>query len=200
MSARPVATIPTMFNRKRLLAVLAVLSLLVVACGGEDAESTTTEAEPTTTTTAETTTTEAPATTTTEAVEEETTPTAEEESAIVPGEDPDVDAIVEVYQVVFDSSTSYEEKAQYIDDPGGLEDTVATYQSTGDSVGGVTAEPTSVAVNGEDADVVYTLLFSGNPTYPGQSGTALLTDEGWKVTRDMFCGVMASARSACPTG
>ena len=65
-------------------------------------------------------------------------------------------------------------------------------------VGGVSVDVTSVTVNGETADVVYTLMFSGNPTYPGQTSVAILGSTGWQLSRDVFCGVMASARSACP--
>ncbi len=165
----------TMFNSKNLRVGIACLSLLVAACGTDDSGSTTSQPESATT-------------------------TAAEAQGIVPGENADADAIVEVYRVVFDSTTSFEEKSALIDDASGLEDTVATYETTGASVGGVTAEPTSVTINGEMADVVYTLFFSGNPTYPDQPGTAILTDNGWQVTREMFCNVMASARSACTTG
>ncbi len=187
----------------RLLAVLVGFSLIITACGTDDSTSDTTEAEvvittaaPGTTAPPETSTTVSEATTTTDA----TTTTEAEAAEIVPGEDPDVDAIVEVYQVVFDSTTTYEEKASFIEEPEGLEGTVETYSSTGASVGGVTAQPTEVVISGDTAEVVYTLYFSGNPTYPDQKGDAILTDEGWKVSRDMFCRVMASARSSCPAG
>lgn len=184
-------------KRTQLTVVLVALSLILAACGADEGDSTTTTAvETTTTTLAATTTTAAPETTTT--TEADTTTTVAE-AGIVPGEDPDVDAIVEVYAVVFDSTTTFEEKAQYIDDPSGLEETVATYAETGESVGGVSAEVTAVTVAGEQAEVVYTLLFSGNPTYPGLDGTAIKVDDSWKVSREMFCGVMASARSSCPT-
>lgn len=189
-----------MRTRKHLPVLLIILSLVIAACGGDDAGADTTEPEATTTTAEEETTTTAAPETTTTAEASGTSTTVAEEMAIVPGEDSEVDAVVEVYKVVFDSSTTFEEKAVFIDDPSGLEDTVTTYQATGDSVGGVTAEPTEVTIDGENAAVVYTLFFSGNPTYPGQEGSAMLTDEGWKVSREMFCGVMASARSACPTG
>lgn len=186
-------------KRKGLTAALVAVSLLLAACGGGDSGSTTTEAEATTTTQAETTTTAAPIETTTTAAVETTT-TEAEPAGIVPGEDPDVDAVVEAYVVVFDSTTSFEEKSAFIDDSSGLEETIATYASTGESVGGVTAEATGVTVDGDEAAVIYTLLFSGNPTYPGLDGSAILVDGTWKVSREMFCGVMASARSACPSG
>ncbi len=102
------------------------------------------------------------------------------------------------YEIVFSSETGYEEKAPYIDDPAGLEQTVADYQETGESMGGVALVPTSVTINGDTADVTYDLLFGGTPTYPDLSGDAVLLDDTWKITREMFCAMMASARVGCP--
>ncbi len=56
----------------------------------------------------------------------------------------------------------------------------------------------SITVSGSEATVVYTLLFGGNPTYSGLNGTAILTDAGWQLSREMFCGLMTSARVGCP--
>ena len=53
----------------------------------------------------------------------------------------------------------------------------------GDSFGGVSVEVAAVTVEGDAAEVSYDLLFGGNPTYPDLSGTAVLTDDGWKVPR-----------------
>lgn len=179
-----------MRKRHQVLSALIIPAMLLTACGEASLDTTTTTSEPAATTT------EAPSTTTTSMLA--TTTTKAVTGEIVPGEDPDVDEIVEVYRIAFDSTTTFEEKAAVIEDTTGLEDTVDTYASTGDSVGGVTAEPTAVTVEGDDAVVVYTLYFSGNPTYAGLNGTAVKIDGGWKITRDMFCSVMASARSACP--
>jgi hypothetical protein len=173
--------------------LLVVLAVIVTACSESDAAQTTTMAPATTTTTvapATTTTTVAPATT--------TTTTAADAGGITPGEDADVDAVVLTYQIVFSSETGYEEKAPYIDDPVGLEQTVADYQETGESMGGVALAPKSVTINGDTADVTYDLLFGGTPTYPDLSGDAVLLDDTWKITREMFCAMMASARVGCP--
>jgi hypothetical protein len=175
---------------------LVVVVALVVACGSDTATTTTAD-ETTTTTVAETTTTTFPETTTT-AVEETTTTAVEE--PIVPGEDPEVDAIVAVYAVAFDSTTTFEEKALVLVDSAGLEETVAAYAATGESVGGVTTEVNAVVIDGDTAQVTYTLMFAGNPTYPGLEGDAVRTDDGWRISRDMFCGIMSSARVGCPTG
>lgn len=173
---------------KRVMLLLVVLAVSVGACSGSDtSESDATTVSSSTSTTAAPTTT-VPATTTTVA----------DAGAIVPGEDADVDAVVLTYQIVFSSETGYEEKAPYIDDPSGLEQTVADYQETGESMGGVELVPTSVTINGDSADVTYDLLFGGTPTYPDLAGDAVLIEDTWKITRDMFCSMMASARVGCP--
>ena len=160
--------------------VTVIVSMLVAtACGGGEEETTTTLGTTTTVTAAATTTTAAG-------------------SGIVPGEDPDVDAIVEAYTVVFDNTTTFEEKAPYITDPTGLEDTVAAYATAGEAVGGIVLRATSVTVAGDTASVVYDFLFAGNPAYQGLEGDAVKTDAGWQVTREMFCGVMTSAQVGCP--
>lgn len=163
-----------------------VLAVIATACSASDAaETTTTTGAPATTTTATT-------------AASETTTTSLDAGGIVPGEDADVDAVVSTYQIVFSSETEYEEKAPYIEDPAGLEQTVADYQETGESMGGVALAPTSVTINGDTADVTYDLLFGGTPTYPDLTGDAVLVDETWKITREMFCAMMASARVGCP--
>jgi hypothetical protein len=102
------------------------------------------------------------------------------------------------YEIVFSSTTTYEEKVPYLVDPTGLEETVAQYQSTGEAMGGIELAATSVTIDGEVADVQYDLLFGGTPTYPDLTGDAVLDDDVWKVTREMFCGMMTSARVGCP--
>ena len=180
---------------KRLIAMLLAFAVVAGACGTADAEvgeTTTTTAAATTTTEATTTTTEA--TTTTAAP----TTTTTEAPGIVEGEDPEVDAIVVAYTTALDSVTPYEDKAPYIDDPDGLEDTVAQYLSTGESMGGIGVAVSAVAIDGDTAVVTYDLLFGGNPTYPDLSGDAVKTADGWKITRAGFCSLMSSARVGCP--
>ena len=178
---------------KRVLLMALALATLAAACGGSS-DSGAGEAAPAATT-APTTTAAAPTTTATPTT---TTPTAPE-SDIVAGEDPDVDAIVTAYTIAFDSQSDYAAKQPYVDDPAGLEDTVARYLETGDTMGGVSVLVRAVAINGDEADVTYDLLFNNNPTYPDLSGSAVLTDDGWKVPRRVFCSLMASARVGCPS-
>ena len=184
---------------KRLILLGLSLALIAAACGG------TTDVaadEPTATTAATTTTTEAPTTTATAAPATTTTaaPTTTEAAAegIVAGEDPEVDAIVLAFTIALDSVTPYEDKVPYIDDPTGLEETVATYLTTGESMGGIGVLPTAVTIDGDTAVVFYDLLFGGNPTYPDLTGPAVKTADGWKITREGFCSLMSSARVGCP--
>ena len=187
---------------KRSFAVGATFALLLAACGGGSesdagaAAASTTPTVPTATTLAAvtTTTTVAPSTTTTVAPTTTTTAAA----GIVPGEDPDVDAIVLAYTVAFDSVSDFEAKAQYIDDPSGLEDTVAQYLITGETMGGIGVEVSEVTVEGDTATLIYDLLFNDNPTYPDLTGRAVLTDAGWQIPRSAFCSLMSSARVGCP--
>lgn len=181
---------------KPIAFLVLALAVLAAACSGSEGSDTT---DATTTTTVAATTTSV-ATSSTVAVTTTTPPATTTTAAggIVPGEDPEVDAVVATYEIVFSSKTGYDEKAPYLDDPTGLEDTVAKYQETGESMGGVELSPTAVVINGESADVTYDLLFGGTPTYPDLTGDAVLIDGTWKVTRDMFCAMMASARVGCP--
>lgn len=187
-------------NRFTLLT--AALTLVAASCGGSSDPSSAatvgTVGLDTTTTAPATTTTTQPPTTTTTVAPTTTTSTTEAPAGIVPGEDPDVDAVVLAYQVAFDAESTYEEKAVFIDDPTDLEETVAKYLETGASVGGITVAVSAVTLNGDSADVVYDLLFAGNPTYPDLSGTAVSTPDGWKVPRTVFCSLMSAARVGCP--
>jgi hypothetical protein len=190
---------------KRLIVFGVVAALVAAACGSADedanaaAVATTSTALTTTTTLSPTTTaTTAPATTTTGALPTTTEAPKIPTVPVVPGDDADVDAIVEAYSVVFDSATSYEEKVPYLVEPDGLEETLAEYSETGKAFGGVTLEAKEVGIEGDDALVIYDFLFGGNPAYPGQEGDAVRTDAGWQITREMFCSVMASARVGCP--
>lgn len=185
----------------RVLTIMLGLALVAAACGsdsdtgGEGAADTT---APSTTTTAPTTTTTTTTATTSTTVAPATTTTTAEAKAIVAGEDPEVDAIVLAYTIALDSVSPYEDKAPYIEDPTGLEETVAEYLTTGESMGGIGVLPTAVAINGDTATVTYDLLFGGNPTYPDLTGEAVKMADGWKITRAGFCSLMSSARVGCP--
>ncbi len=182
---------------------MVALALLAAACGGT---ATTTTAAPATAapTTAAPTTTVAPTTTAAPTTTEATTTTTEATTtttaapAIVPGEDPEVDAVVLAYTTALDSVLGFEEKAPYIEDSAGLEDTVAQYNVNGEFVGGIGVLPLEVTIDGDTAVVSYQLLFGGSPSYSPQTGEAIKLDDTWKVTREAFCALMVLARGGCP--
>ena len=172
---------------RKIIAFLLVIAGLAAGCGSGDGEPAAEQ------TTAAPTTTAAPETT----MSPETT-SAPETTAIIPGENADVDAVVAAYVAAFDSTSDYQAKAPFIDDPSGLEETVEKYLATGETMGGVSVAVTNVVVTGDEASVTYDLLFNNNPTYPNLPGTAVRTTDGWKVPRSVFCSLMSSARVGCP--
>lgn len=176
---------------KKAILTLAAMSLIVAACGGSGDDEAATETTPAPTTTV------APTTTTTEAVE---MADAAEEDSFIPSGDPELDAVATAFMVAFDSTTDYEAKLPYVEDLAGLEDTVVRYMDQGGMMGGVSVAIRDVVIDGESAEVLYDLMFNNNPTYLDQSGTAVLTADGWKVPRNAFCSLMASARVPCPRG
>ncbi len=180
---------------RRIALSIAALAVVSAACGdtGSVVVDATLPADAAPAATAAPVTTTPPTTTPPTTIAATTAPPA----GIVPGEDAEVDEIVTAYQVAFDSSSSYDDKAQYIDDPTGLESTVERYLATGVDFGGIEVLATSVEISGDEATVGYDLLFGGNPTYPNLEGAAVKTADGWKVPRVVFCGLMASARVPC---
>lgn len=160
---------------RRMIGVGVVIAAIAAACGGGSDDAGDTTVAPT------------------------TASTAGAAPAIVAGEDADVDAVVEAYSVVFDSSTTFEEKVPYLVEPEGLEETVTKYTATGTSMGGVSLDPKSVTIDGDLAMVNYDFLFGGSPSYTDLTGDAVRTAAGWQITREMFCDIMRSARSSCPT-
>ena len=188
---------------RRIIMVIAAITVVAAACSSDDTADTTTTEAPTTTLAA--TTTEAPTTTvaptTTQAPDTTTTTEAPAEiptTPVVPGEDEDADEIVELFAVVFDSATSFDEKAPLIDDPTGLESAIAGYQTAGEGVGGIFLEVSETGVLDDLAAVVYDLQFGGNPFQTDQLGEAINVDGSWVVTRDYFCSIVELARVPCP--
>ena len=68
----------------------------------------------------------------------------------------------------------------------------------GEGVGGILLEAKEAGIEGDQATVVYDLLFAGNPFQTDQVGDAVRTDDTWQVTRDFFCSIMELARVGCP--
>lgn len=179
---------------RRIIAVGIATAVVTAACGGS-AEPTTTEAPTATAPVAHESTTTQPATTTSAAATTTTALPAEDD--IVPGDDPNADQIVALYAVVFDGTTTFDEKAPLITEPDGLEGTVDAYAVASEAVGGIALEVRSVAIAVDTADVSYDLLFAGKAFQTDQAGVAEKVDGSWKVSREYFCSIVQLARVAC---
>lgn len=118
-------------------------------------------------------------------------------SGIVPGDDADVDAVVEAYSTVFDSTTTFADKAPFLPDAESLKVTIDGYLAAGNAVGGIALQPTAVTIDGDSAAVTYDVLFAGTPVYEDLEGSAVQVDGAWTVTKDEFCAFMTSARNPC---
>lgn len=54
------------------------------------------------------------------------------------------------------------------------------------------------SIDGDRAEVVYSLLANGQPAYPGMRGSAVRIDGVWKVSRETICDYVAIGRIRCP--
>ena len=172
----------TVRHHRRLAAALAVLLALGLGACGDDSDDATTQADGSETTE------------TTETTETETTETT------VADESADGDAAGEVTAKVFDSSVAFDEKAALIEGGEAHRGDHDGYVTAAQQVGGITLEPTDVAVAGDTATVTYRILFGGNEAYADLSMDVTRVDDGWIVPTDAFCGFLASARTPCAAG
>ncbi len=203
-------------------ALLLAFVLTATACGGGDdagteapppespGESTTTTSEPTTTTTtseptATTTTSEPTATTGASTIDEGTSTTSttvaveatpsSSESSDRPGDEEQT--VMDAWAVVFDSSLDISAKLNHLDGAASLEASNAAYAAAGERMGGISLEPTAAEVDGDSATVTYNVLFGATVAYEDLSGTLQRVDGSWVVSRESYCGFLASARTRC---
>lgn len=110
------------------------------------------------------------------------------------------EAVETAYLTVFDSEVPFDEKLPYLEDAEQLRSTFESFADTAERFGGISLEPTSVVIDGDEAEVTYDVLFGGSAAYTDMSGDAVLRDGVWMVTRARFCAFMSSARVSCPSG
>jgi hypothetical protein len=193
------------------LALLTAAALVVASCGGDDddddAAAVTTAAAPATTGAAPATTAAAPATT---AAAPATTAAAPATTAAAPattGAAPattaaaaggDEEAVVAAFTAVFDSNVPFADKAAYLENADALQAASEAYAGAGSAMGGITLEPTDVAIDGDTATVTYDVLFGGAPAYQDLSKTITRADGAWIVPQAAFCEFLTSARVPCP--
>lgn len=87
--------------------------------------------------------------------------------------------------------------APHLQDAAALEASNTAYAEAGERMNGISLEPTSATVDGDVAVVTYNVLFAGNAAYEDLNGEIVLVDGNWTVTRDTYCGFLASARTPC---
>jgi iron-siderophore transport system substrate-binding protein len=176
----------------RTLPTLIVAAVLVAASCGDDDDSGAAATTAAPETTAVPATTAAPATTA-----DHGTTGASAAAAYVAGDDPEADAVASAWTTAFDSTVDFATKAPFIADADALRPTIEAYTPAGEAVGGIALVPTSIAITGDTAAVIYDVTFAGQVAYEDQEGTVERVDGEWIVSRDEFCSFMAAARNPC---
>ena len=199
----------TATRRRGLQLAAPVLSslLLMAACGNDDPDTTASAGASGAEAEAETTTSEP-----TTAVSPEDDGTADDDGAALDdggapedggAEDegepasPEAQAAMDAWATVFDSGVDFADKAPHLEDAVSLEVSNQRYQEAGESLGGITLEPSAAAIDGDTATITYDVLFGGTAAYSDLDGIVTLVDGAWVVGRDEYCGFLASARTPC---
>ncbi|MFQ5556485.1 MAG: hypothetical protein ACE5GB_03110 [Acidimicrobiales bacterium] len=120
-----------------------------------------------------------------------------------PAGGPDVDPqsdegeAMAAWATVFDSTLDIAVKAPHLEDADELATSNAQYHEAGESLGGISLTPTAAAVEGDTATITYDVLFGGTAAYTDLAGTVERIDGRWVVSRQEYCGFLASARTPC---
>lgn len=141
--------------------------------------------------------THAPTATATTAATPSMTPTAVATAAAPMDAASDGQAAMDAWAVVFDSTAEFADKAPHLEDAAALESSNAAYAEAGESFGGFSMEPTAVEISGDEATITYNVLFGGNAAYEDLTGDIQRVDGTWTVSREAYCGFLASARTPC---
>lgn len=112
-----------------------------------------------------------------------------------PGDDEQ--AAMDAWAVVFDSTLEFSAKLEHLDDAASLEASNAAYAAAGERFGGISLKPTAVEIDVDSATVTYDVLFAEATAYEDQVGMLERVDGTWVVSRETYCGFLASARTPC---
>ena len=104
---------------------------------------------------------------------------------------------MDVWTVVFDSAMDFANKVPYLEDAASLESSNAAYATGGEQMGGISLEPTAAVVEDDVAAITYNVLFGGVAAYESLTGEMHRVDGVWMVSREVYCGFLASARTPC---
>ncbi len=109
----------------------------------------------------------------------------------------DEQAAKDVWEVVFNSTLDFSDKSPYLEDATSLEASNVAYAAAGERMGGISLEPTAAEIDGDIATITYNVLFGGTAAYTDLTGMAHRVDGTWTVSREEYCGFLASARTPC---
>ena len=109
----------------------------------------------------------------------------------------DQQAAMDAWAVVFNSTAEFAEKVPHLEDAASLEASNAAYAAAGEGLGGISLEPTAVEIDGDAATVTYNVLFGEAAAYTDLAGEIQRVDGTWTVSREVYCGFLASARTPC---
>jgi hypothetical protein len=114
------------------------------------------------------------------------------------GFDADQQAVATAWETAVNSSLSFEDVAPVIEDADALQATIEAYPAAADMVGGITATVTQVTIDGDAAQILYTVSFDGvEAPYGELEGALVKVDGSWLVPHDEYCAVQAYARNDC---
>jgi ABC-type glycerol-3-phosphate transport system substrate-binding protein len=152
---------------RRLILATVLVALIAAGCGGDDDDGG-----------------DDAATTTTEA--DETTTTVDEAAA--------TEEITQNWESFFNNALPLDERVNYLEDGDQLQPLVEQQaQILGEQASQATAQVDNVTVNDDGtADVEFQVLLSGQPVLPS-TGTAVLVDGQWLVSKTTLCDLIALA-------
>ena len=104
---------------------------------------------------------------------------------------------MDAWAIVFDSTVDIADKAPHLEDAASLEASNAAYSGAGEGLGGISLEPTAAQIEGDVATITYNVLFGEAAAYEDLTGEIHLVDGTWTVSREQYCGFLASARTPC---
>jgi hypothetical protein len=161
-----------MRSGRRLILATLVVALIAAGCGGDDDDG---GDDAATTTTAP----------------ESTTTTVDEAAA--------TEEVTTNWEAFFDNTKPLDERVTYLEDGEELQPLVEEQaQILGEQASQATAQVDNVTLNDDGtANVEFQILLSGQPVLPS-TGTAVLVDGRWLVSKTTLCDLIALAGTTPP--
>jgi hypothetical protein len=128
-----------------------------------------------------------------------TTTTAAEESTTTVDEVAATEEITQNWEAFFNNALPLAERVTYLEDGEELQPLVEQQaQILGEQASQATAQVDNVTVNDDGtADVEFQVLLSGAPVLPS-TGTAVLVDDRWLVSKTTLCDLISLAGTTPP--